>query len=231
MNRLELLDRLRSFPDFAPIPEQAATEIQSEVHLSAIKGQELFAAQGGQCRHFLILLSGQARIFTMSAEGREITLSHLDPGVGCVIAAACCIGGDPLPCSVTIEAAGEGLLIPPPLFRRWVEDHTFWRDYVFKLIASQLGQVVAITNELAFDRLDARIASHLVRQATRGQRLESTHQDVALELGTSRAVVSRILKEFEQEGLVTLQRGAICLRNFGALTERAGLSGFGNLSS
>ncbi len=231
MNDQPLLDRLRAFPDFTDIPHETATEFNREVQLFSVRSQELLAAQGSPCRHFLILLSGQARIFTMAADGREITLFHLNPGAGCVIAAACCIGGDPLPGSVTIESAGEGLYIPASVFRTWFDQHTFWREYVLKLIARQLNQVVAITNEVAFQRLDARIASFLVRQAYNGERLETTHQSVALEVGSRRVVVSRILKEFEQEGLVTLQRGAILLRNPGALTEKAGLSGLCNLSS
>ncbi len=226
-----LLDRLRSFPDFTDIPEEEAAAFCREVQLNSVRAQEILAEEGSPCRHFLILLSGDARIYSMGIDGREMSLFHIGPGEGCVIAATCCIGGEPLPASVMIQSSGEGLFIPALIFRAWVDNYSFWRDYVFKLIARQVSQVMAITSELAFQRLDARVASLLVRQSCASKRLEVTHQSVARELGTHRVVVSRILKGFEDEGLVALERGTIHLRNPSALTKRAGLSEFGNLSS
>ena len=231
MTQHPLLDRLRSFADFSDFSEDAAAAFCREVQLNSVRAQQILAKEGSPCRQFLILLEGEARIYSTGVDGREMTLFHLGPGEGCIIAAICCIGGEPLPASAMIQSAGEGVFIPALVFRSWVENHSFWRGYVFRLIARQLGQVMAITSELAFQRLDARIASLLVRQSGQGERLSVTHQSVARELGTHRVVVSRILKGFEDEGLVALERGAIHLRNPGALTERAGLLGFGNLSS
>ncbi len=231
MKAQQLTDRLRGFPDFAKLPDETGAELQEKVSITCVSAHETLAAQGEPCLYFPVVLSGQARIFAMDEDGREITLYRLDPGEGCVLAAACSLSEEPMPGSVTVEAAGEGLFIPAALFRAWVERHTFWREYVFRLIAHQLGRVVAITNELAFRRLDTRIAALLVRQGTLNQRLELTHQAVALELGTRREVVSRILKGFEQDGLVKLERGVIQLRDHPGLTKRAGLGSFGDISN
>ncbi|MCB1036516.1 MAG: Crp/Fnr family transcriptional regulator [Acidobacteria bacterium] len=218
-----LLERVQSFPDFHALPEPAARDLQAGAQVQRAGADTLLALQGAPCEFFPLVLSGRARIFVTDLDGRQITLYRLGPGQGCVLAAACSVSDEPLPGSVVVEASGEGLFIPAPVLRAWVERHPFWRSYVFSLIARQLGQVVAITNDLAFRHLDSRIAGFLLQEAAEtGGVVQTTHQSLALELGTRREVASRILKSFEHDGLVRLERGAVRLLDREALQERAG---------
>lgn len=223
MSERALFDRLRSFRDFAEMPDEAGTELARRARVLPVNAQEMLATQGSPCTVFPLVLAGRARIFVMDDEGREITLYRLSPGDGCVLAAACSVSDMPLPGFSICEVTGEGLFIPSATLRSWIDRHSFWREYVFSLVAKQLGQVVAVTNDLAFRRLDTRIASFLLQGAERsGGVVRATHQEVALEVGSRREVVSRILKGFEQDGLLTLERGAIRVEDRRGLAARAG---------
>lgn len=215
-------EALRAFRDFSDLSDEAGSELPERAVILRVDAEQVLATQGSPCEYFPLVLSGRARIFTMDEDGREVTLYRLDPGDGCVLAAMCALSDAPLPGSVVVEAAGEGMLIPARILRGWVERHTFWRQYVFSLVARQLGQVLAITNELAFRRLDTRIAAHLLRSSEPdGTEVRATHQAIALEVGTRREVVSRILKEFEQAGVVSLGRGVVRLIDRPALRRQA----------
>ena len=217
-----LLDRVRSFPDFAQMPIEAGADLVESGLVRSVTPDEILATQGSYPQFFPLVLSGQARIYAMDEDGREFTLYRVHPGDGCVLAAACSVSGEPLPGFVVIESAGEALLIPADALRAWVDRHRFWRDYVFSLVARQLGQVVAVTNALAFQRLDVRIAGYLLRGANGpDSSIRATHHAVAMEVGTRREVASRILKELEQAGLVSLGRGVIHVRDRQALARRA----------
>lgn len=216
------IDRLKAFPDFRDLPEDAARGLLSHVRVTHVEADTTLVVQGSPCAYFPLVISGQARIYVTDPNAREITLYRLGPGQGCVLAAACAICDLPLPGSVDVETGGEGLFIPAPLFRDWVEHHSFWRDYAFSLIAHQLGRVLAVTNDLAFRNLDSRIAAFLLRQVgDTGDCLRITHQQLADELGTRREVTSRILKQMENEKLVRLARGQVRIVDRRGLRHRA----------
>ncbi len=176
-------------------------------------------SQGEQCQALPLVLSGNARVFTEGENGREITLYRVFPGETCVLAISCILSGRPSPAFTMAETDGEVLALPGEVFRGWFERSQFWRTYVFAQLAERLVDVIAITNEAVFRRLDCRIASYLLEApADPRSGIRVTHQDLAAELGSSREVVSRILKSFEHAGLVRLGRGRI------RLADRQGLS-------
>ncbi|MCH9648887.1 MAG: Crp/Fnr family transcriptional regulator [Deltaproteobacteria bacterium] len=220
--RRSLRHRLRDFPDFAALPQDEAQELEQRSRVLSLAADTEIGAQGSSCDFFPLVLSGRARIFTMDDTGREITLYRLGPGEGCVLAATCAISQAPLPGSAVVEEAGDGLILPSSELRFLVNNFAFWRDYFFTLVSRQLGQLIAITNDLAFRHLDARIAQFLLESPSAQRIVKTTHQAVALEVGTRREVASRILKSFEREGLIALERGRIRLRDAGALARRAG---------
>lgn len=221
------IDRLKAFPDFRELPDDAARSLVSRLRVTHVDAGTTLVMQGSPCAYFPLVLSGQARIYVTDPDGREITLYRLGPGQGCVLAAACAICNLPLPGSVDVETGGEGLFIPAPLFRDWVEHHSFWRDYAFSLIAHQLGKVLAVTNDLAFRNLDSRIAAFLLQQVGESDdSLRMTHQQLADELGTRREVTSRILKQMENQRLVHLARGHIQIIDRSGLRQRAAPAAF-----
>jgi CRP/FNR family transcriptional regulator len=123
-----------------------------------------------------------------------------------------------------VEAEGETeiVLVPSELFSRWVDEYPEWRRFVFRLYSKRLEVMLTIVEEVAFHHVDARIAAYLVAAAGgRAATVPGTHQMIASEVGTSREVVSRILRDFEASGLITTERGRIKILEHKRLGEHA----------
>jgi len=183
-------------------------------------GAQVFA-EGDVCHTMAILLSGSVRVFKLAESGREITLYRFGYGAGCILTANAILGGHQFPAIASVEREAEAIAIPATTFRLWVNRHEAWRHYLFDLLSRRLATVIAIVEEVAFRRMDARIADFLLRRLTpQSPLLQITHQQIAAELGTSREVVSRILEDFATAGLIETGRGVIRLLDHQGLQRR-----------
>ena len=95
-----------------------------------------------------------------------------------------------------------------------------WREFVFDLLSQRLASVMAVVDEVAFRRMDSRVASLLLERARRGNPIKVTHQEIAAELGSSREVISRLLDDFKDRGLVNVRRGEVEVLDAEGLEER-----------
>jgi CRP/FNR family transcriptional regulator len=179
-------------------------------------GQHICAEQD-LCHHLALVLSGTARVYKLAESGREITLYRVGAGECCILTASCILSRRPFPAFAVSETPLEALLVPAPQVVQWMTEQQAWRDYIWDLLASRLADVISLVEEVAFRRLDERLAEYLLGKAAQSPELHVTHQQIATDLGTSREVVSRLLKDFEARGLVRLGRGVIGLEDPGAL--------------
>ncbi len=186
--------------------------------------------EGDECSAIAILLSGSVRVHKISETGREITLYRFERGQSCILTANCILSRHQFPAIATVERDAEAVFIPAPIFRDWIDRYPAWRDYVFELLAQRLSVLMAVVNEVAFRRMDARVAGLLVAHSRPGAdngadnpalKLALTHQQIADELGTSREVVSRILEDFAGNGWIETGRGTITLRDVDSLRRKA----------
>ena len=116
----------------------------------------------------------------------------------------------------------EAIGLPAQALQDWMTHDPLWQRYIFSLLSQRLSTVMEIVEEVAFHRMDSRIASYLLSIFTpASQEIQITHEAIALELGSSREVVSRLLKEMERKAIVRLSRGAVTLLNPTALAEIA----------
>lgn len=184
------------------------------------KGQHV-CHEGSDCSHLAILLEGTARVYKLGENGKEITLYRVGPGESCILTASCILSHNPFPAFAVCETDVEAALIPAGDARHWLAVSTVWRDYIFGLVATRLSNIINVVEDVVFRRMDKRIAHHLcARRDETDPVLQVTHQEIASELGTSREVVSRILKEFEQEGWIKVTRGSIELLDLPALQHK-----------
>ena len=184
--------------------------------------------EGMQCSALSLVLAGSARVFKLSESGREITLYRIGPGGSCILTASCIVNAQPFPALAVSETQLEAVVIPTGDVLRWLDDSAAWRGYLFGLISERLSDVITIVEEVAFKRVDRRISSFLLSRADtlsspsmQGQLIKATHQEIASDLGTSREVVSRILKELESQGCIAVSRGSIRLLDVESLRAKA----------
>lgn len=165
--------------------------------------------EGDHCANLALVIAGSARVYKLAESGREITLYRVEPGECCILTASCMLSGRTFPASATVESDLEAVLVPESRVTTWMNDSQAWRHYLWSLLAERLGDVIGLVEEVAFRRMDQRLGEYLTAHARDREPLLATHQQIAADLGTSREVVSRMLKDFELRGLLRLGRGRI----------------------
>ena len=176
--------------------------------------------EGDDCSHLALVTGGAARVYKLAESGREITLYRVEPGECCILTASCMLSGRPFPANATVEADLDAIVIPGARVTEWMQQHAIWRHYLWDLLAARLGDVISLVEEVSFRRMDQRLADFLAEHLpASGEPLQATHQQIAADLGTSREVVSRILKDFEQRGLLDLGRGRIAILDLDGLRD------------
>lgn len=178
--------------------------------------------EGDLCSAFAILAQGRVRVFKIGETGREITLYRFARGESCILTASCILSERQFPAIATVEEPATAYVLPHTVFQSWVDSFPPWRAYIFQLLSQRLATVMAVIDEVAFRRMDARIAEFLLRRLPAGSTILSlTHQQIAAELGSSREVVSRILTDFAAAGLVRVGRGNVVVLDAPGLERRA----------
>jgi len=207
------------FPFFAGLPAARLEALLAQVQLVRMpKGSVLFRP-GQPCRGFPLLLEGTVRVSQSAPSGREIVLYHVEPGEGCLLSGGCLLGHADYAASGVAESDVTLAAIPPALFQELLLEFEPFRRFVFGMYGERLARVMELVEEVAFRRLDARLAQLLVQ---RGPVLAATQQKLADELGSVREIVSRLLRQFESRGWVELERNRITVRDPRALAELAG---------
>ena len=220
----ELAQRLHnSFSELFANEPQLMSRLKQCAVVKRLRAGQRICHEGDTCGFLPLLLEGRARVYKMAESGREITLYRIEPGESCVLTASCIMSEIPFPALAVTECEVEALLVPASTVREWLSESPSWRHYIFKLVAHRLTDVITVIQEVAFRRMDARIAAQLLGRGDVDGIARTTHQELAVELGSSREVVSRILRDMENEGMIRRQRGEIVLLAPNALRSIASL--------
>jgi CRP/FNR family transcriptional regulator, anaerobic regulatory protein len=184
-------------------------EFQQNAYFARIpKGHDVFI-EDDHVDAIALLISGVVRVYKISETGREITLYRFGNGQSCILTANAILSQKNFPAVATVEKDAEAVMIPADTFRDWVRRYDMWREFVFDLLSERLSSVMAIVEEVAFRRMDARLATFLSEHSRISDSIQITHQEIAAELGTSREVISRILEDFSYAGMIRVSRGTI----------------------
>lgn len=173
------------------------------------------------CTGFPLLLSGRIKVVKSAPSGRELLLYRVEPGGSCVISSSCLLGHSPYTARGVTEEPSILLMLPKALFDSLMATSQQFRDFVFHLLADRLSELMQLVEAVAFQRLDQRLARLLLEKT---DPIRQTHQALAEELGSVREIVSRLLKSFSEQGLVTLGREQISVCNRQKLEQLAGAS-------
>jgi CRP/FNR family transcriptional regulator len=172
----------------------------------------LVKLEGDLCQDFVLMLSGEKRIFKASNSKRELTLYEIVSGDICVLNASCILSNTRLPANASTTCETEVLLLPSQHFLDMIAKYEEMRAFVHSHINASLADIMALISEVAFGKMDERLMDYLIEKSENAT-LKRTHRQIANDLGTSREVVSRLLKDFERQGLILQSRNLIKLKN------------------
>jgi CRP/FNR family transcriptional regulator len=208
-------------PQLADIDAPGASGFLEQAREVSLPEQTTVFHQGDRCRHYMLVLEGSVKVLTRALNGREIVLYRLGAGDSCVLTTSCLFGNTRYPAEGVTETAVTALTIPADVFQRALQDSVAFRAFVFQSFAAHLASVISLVEEVAFGRLDSRLARQLLDNCKPDLVIRTTHQALATELGSAREVISRLLKELEVQGRLELQRGSIRILDRAGLEELA----------
>jgi len=200
-------------------PSEIAALCNEDAVARLPEGSEMFAERQ-PCRGFPLLISGTIKVVKTTPAGREMLLYRVEPGGSCVITSSCLLGHTPYTARGIAETPLRMLILPTALFETLIAGNARFRDLVFHLLADRIAELMQLVEEVAFHRLDQRLAKLLLGKP---EPIQATHQALADELGSVREIVSRLLKGFAAQGLVVLGRERISLLDREGLKQVAGI--------
>ena len=181
-------------------------------YIDVSAGKHLFM-EGQECGSLSFVLNGRVRVYKLGENGREITLFRVESGQGCTLTASCILNDQPYPAFAITETDIQTIAVPAEIFKIWITQYPFWQNFMFQHMNERITSVLTLIGEIAFRRVDSRIAEYLTTSVNGNTEIHTTHQKIAADLGTSREVVSRILKNFEHQGWISLSRNMIQVQN------------------
>ncbi|MFN3397433.1 MAG: Crp/Fnr family transcriptional regulator [Sulfurimicrobium sp.] len=197
---------LALFPSLRDLPDGLMRRLDQEgAYIEAPAGTVLFESSS-PCQAFPMPLSGSVRVSRAGANGRELQLYRVAPGESCIITSSCLLGQNAYPARGIAEGMLTAVVLPRALFSLLIEQHPPFRAYVFNLFGERLADLMQLVEEVAFHKLDQRLAALLLGK---GEVVHVTHQGLADELGSVREIISRLLKSFEEQGMLELGREQI----------------------
>lgn len=169
----------------------------------------------------LLLLSGTIRVSQTNEAGRDIVLYRVDAGESCVLTTACLLAEEAYNAEGFAETEVVAIVLPKADFDRLVAEEAEFRKFVFAAYSRRLIDLMRVVDEVAFGRIDVRLAQRLLQIGAGLREIETTHMQLASELGTAREVISRVLQDFQKRGLIEQSRGRIALSDKPALAALA----------
>ncbi len=223
MPNQDLISRwLAAFPDLTELEETQRAELLGSTQFSRLRGGDIAYRQGQHCHAYVMCIEGQTRVFKTSESGREILLYQVGPGETCVLTTSCLMAGSPFPAESTAETDVLLAALPASVFHRLMATSPRFRKFVLDNYGDLLSSLITLVDEVAFASLDLRLARRLLAEADARGVVAKTHQQLALDLGSVREVISRYLSEWERMGWVQASRGSIEVKN------RLALSSYGS---
>lgn len=195
-----------SQPDADPV-KAAQRAAGQRVHFHA--GDVLYRP-GDEARGWVAIEQGRVRVSLTADTGREVVLYRIGSGDACLLTTSALMTDETLIAEAVAETEVIAWLVPKAEFERRLGEDAVFRREVLRNYAGRVAELVTVIQDVMFHGLPARLARVLLANAASGV-VAATHQNLAVELGSAREVVSRALRQFEREGLVRAERGEIAL--------------------
>ena len=205
------MDFSQYFPVWDKLTQSQQQHLLSVSHPLQAKAGTVVHNGSMDCLGLLLIRSGQLRVYTLSQEGREITLYRLFDMDICLFSASCVMPNVQFEVVVEAEKDCDMWVIPSCLFKNLMEESAAVANYANQLISSRFSEVMWLMEQIMWKSFDKRLAAFLLEESTLEDThsLKITHEKIANHMGTAREVVTRMLRYFQSEGLVSLTRGTV----------------------
>lgn len=173
-------------------------------------GQELIR-EDQYIKSFPIVLEGMIKVCRTDENGNELLLYYLRPGEVCTVSLICCMDRTRSRVKAIAEEDTTAIAVPVELLDSWIGTYQTWKEYVMRSMQMRFDELLNALDSIAFLKMDERLEKFFRDryQSTGSMVYEGSHQDVALALNSSREVISRLLKQMEKKGMISLSRGRI----------------------
>lgn len=212
-------DWLRIFSTLGAIRDPAWLKVSTSAHHIRLPAGAWIFREGEPCRHYLLVIEGSVQVQKTTPDGHEIVLYHINAGQTCELTTTCLLGGGGYVADAVANTPVHVVSITKEHFNQAMSDSPAFREFVYASLGKGVTDMVSLVEDVAFGHMNRRLAQQLVERGEDDNLVRATHQEIARELGTAREVISRLLKEFEHNGWVTLHRGWIEIRDEPALKD------------
>lgn len=191
--------------------DELIQEIASVSKLHIFKEREILIDFGDYIKRMPLLINGALKILREDFDEGELLLYFIEKGDTCAMTMACCLGHTKSEIRAIAETDGTVIMIPVEKMEEWLGKYKSWRVYVFNSYNNRLKEMLSAIDHLAFMNMNDRLLAYIYEKAkiNKTNSIHSTHQEIADDLHTSRVVISRLLKAFEKEGKIRLNRASI----------------------
>ena len=193
------------------LEEALLNEIQQVAMLKEFKEGDVIIDFGDNIKKMPLLLSGAIKILREDFDEGELLLYFIEKGDTCSMSMACCLGDTKSEIRAVAETNGQVVMIPVMYMELWLGKYKSWRSYVFASYNNRLKEMLTAIDNLAFMNMDKRLLNYLLEKSkiNTTKEINTTHQEIAYDLNTSRVVISRLLKALEKNGKIKLHRAYI----------------------
>lgn len=211
------MDWIDRFSGLSQLDDSLRNTLVSKSQIVNLPQKTVLFGPGKSPENLLLLLSGVVRVQQVTEGGREIVLYRVHAGESCVMTTACLLAYENYSAEGIAETDVQAVAIPRMVFDDLVAGSLAFRNFVFSAYSRRITDLFHVIEEIAFQKVDIRLAHKLVELAGSDHKLSATHAQLAAELGTAREVISRQLQEFQRRGWVKTARGAVTLMDRAAL--------------
>lgn len=186
-------------------------ELEKYGHIKEVKKGELLVDVGQYIKSMPLVISGSIKVMREDEEGYELLLYFLDRSQTCTMMMDCCIGNKKSEIIAIAETDAQLFMLPIQKMEEWLSQYKTWRNFIFQSYNDRMHEILKSLDNIAFKKMDERLLKYLIdkKKFSTNDTINSTHQQIADDLHTSRVVVSRLLKKLENDGQIKLQRNAI----------------------
>ena len=204
-------DWVERFPGLSRLEASTKATLMSRGLVMTVPEGAVIFGPGKSPEHMLFLLNGSVRVQQVSDSGHEIVLYRIHAGESCVLTTACLLAYEHYAAEGIAETEVTAAAIPRGVFDDLVAQSASFRNFVFAAFSKRITDLFMMIDEVAFQRMDVRLAHRLLELSDGQDSIATTHQKLSVELGTAREVISRQLQEFQRRGWIEQARGAVRL--------------------